>query len=417
MWKLVRVMRRVRVGAVGTGGIFQNAHLPAYPDIGEAQLVALCDVSDEALKRAGRKMGAVYKERIRRAEEEGDVESAERLRDDLKGVGKYTGVTEMLAKGEIDLLDICTPTKFHAIVAIEALKAGVHVMVEKPMARTYLECLDVVEAVENSGKLYQHNENDLYRSTWYKARKLIESGVIGEVQLMFMAAAHGGPEWANWFWDPAVSGGGALLDMGVHPITTSWFLSGFERKPTLVKSAEPYGICTRIKTRILQGKFQEVSVEDDAHVLVRYEDAETGAWSTAHIEGSWSHRDSPATVIIGTDGQIEPLKKKGKHFLKVTGLDGGTRRIPVGRASWISSFPPEMRNMCKCVVDKVEPLSNEKIGAETMAIAGAAYLSQKRGKKAVSLDEFKEYALKIREKEGKRASDVLLRELLKGIQR
>ena len=421
MWKLVRAMRRVRVGAVGTGGIFQNAHLPAYPDIWEAQLVALCDVSEEALRRAGREMGAIYNERIRRAEEEGDVESTERLRDDLKGVGTYTGVTEMLSKEEIDLLDICTPTKFHDAVAIGALNAGVHVMVEKPMARTYLECLDVVEAVEDSGKLYQHNENYLYLSTWYNARKFIESGVIGEVQFMFLAAAHGGMESAAWFWDPAISGGGSLLDMGVHPITTSWFLSGFERRPTLVKAAEPHGICTRMRTRILKGRFQGVVVEDDAHILVRYEDAETGAWSTAHIEGSWSHRDSPATVIIGTDGRMEPVVEEGRDFLKITGPDGGTRRIPLDTAHFASSFkasfPREIRNMCNCVVEKVKPISNEKIGAETTAIVGAAYLSQKMGKKAVSLDEFKEYALKIREREGKRAPDILLKELLKGIQR
>ncbi|HID91310.1 TPA: hypothetical protein EYP44_05055, partial [Candidatus Bathyarchaeota archaeon] len=62
-------------------------------------------------------------------------------------------------------------------------------------------------------------------------------------------------------------------------------MSGFERKPVLVKAAKPYGVSIRMKTRILRGMFRQVTaVEDDAHVLVRYEDGETGAWSTAHIE-------------------------------------------------------------------------------------------------------------------------------------
>jgi len=73
--------------------------------------------------------------------------------------------------------------------------------------------------------------------------------------------------------------------------------------------------------------------------------------------------------------------------------------------------------MCNCILNGVKPLCDEKIGAETTAIVQSAYLSQRKGKRPVTLDEFKEYAKKIREKEGKRASNVLLKELLKGIKR
>jgi len=411
----VESTKRVKVGVVGAGGIFQLAHLPTYPDIEEAQLLAVCDVSERALKTVERKMNSLYAEKIKKAEENGNLELAESLKDDVSGVKTYMSATEMLSKEELDLIDVCTPTKFHNSVAIEALNSGVNVMVEKPMARTYLECLEVIEAVENSKKLYQHNENWIYDPPWYNARKFIESGVIGEVQLIFMATAHEGPEWASWFWDPAIAGGGSLLDNGVHAITTSWFLSGFERRPVLVKAAEPYGIGIRMKTRIVQGMFRQVTVEDDAHILVRYEDEGTDAWSTAHIEGSWSYQDSPDMKIIGTNGQIELITEEGKSLLKITDPHGGVRKIDLGKFDWIDSFAGEIRNMCNCIINKVEPLCNEKIGAETTAIVGAAYLSQKRGKKAVTLDEFKEYALKIREKEGERAPEVLLKELLKGV--
>lgn len=404
------------MGVAGAGGIYLGAHLPAYPDVEEAQLVAFCDISEDALKRAERRTKEVYTKKVQEAEEAGKGEVSERLKDDLSGIKAYSSTTEMLSKEELDLVDVCTPTKFHDMVAMEVLNSDIHVMVEKPMARTYLECLDVVRAVEDSKKFYQHNENWLYNPFWYNARKFIESGIIGEVQLMFLAAAHGGPEWATWFWDPSIAGGGALLDNGVHPITASWFLSGFERKPVLVKAADPYGIGIRMKTRVLRGRFRPFIVEDEAHILIRYEDAETGAWSTAHIEGSWAHRDSPDTRILGTNGQIEPVTEEGRSFLKITDPMGGVRKIDVGKPSWVLSFTGEIRNMCNCVLDRVEPICNEKIGAETTAIVGAAYLSQKKGRKAVTLNEFKEYALKIQEKEGKRAPDALLRELLKGIQ-
>ncbi len=409
-------MKRVKVGVIGVGGIFRAAHLPAYPDVKEAELVSLCDISEDALREAQRITRKVYLDKARKAEEGGDEDLSERLKEDVESLRTYNDADEMLSKEDLDLVDICTPTKFHSPIAIKALEHGVNVMTEKPMARTYLECLEVVEAVKDSGKLYQHNENWLYSPLWYTMKKIIESGVIGELQLTFLATAHGGPEWATWFWDPEIAGGGALLDNGVHAITCSWFLSGFDRKPTVVKAAEPYGICIRMKTRILQGRFKPFEVEDDAHVIIRFE-GEDGSWSTAHVEGSWSYRDSLDTCAIGTNGMIKPLQKEGETSLEISDATGGKREISLGKVTWTQSFQGEIRNMCNCVLNGTRPLCDEYIGAETTAIVQSAYLSQKKGRKPVTLDEFKKYAQKIKEKEGKNASDVLLKELLKGIKR
>jgi predicted dehydrogenase len=409
-------VKRVKIGTIGSGGIFQAAHLPAYPDTYEAQLSSLCDVSKDVLASAERKTKSLYLEKAQKAEERGDVEIAEQLREDAKNLKTYTNVSEMLSKEKLDLVDICTPTKFHSSTAIEALKQGLNVMCEKPMARTYLECLEVVEAVEKSKKLYQHNENWLYDPFWYNSKKFIESGIIGENQLVFVATAHGGPEWASWFWNLDVAGGGALLDNGVHAITASWFLNGFNKQPTVVKAAEPYGICIRMKTRVIQGMFTPFEVEDDAHVLIRFESSD-GNWSTVHVEGSWSHRDSMDTAIIGTNGSIRPTFKEGDIILEILDVFGGKREINLGKSSWTQSFAGEIRNMCNCVLHGVRPICDEKIGTETTAIVQSAYLSQKKGKKPVTLDEFKKYAQKISDREGKNAPEVLMRDLLKGVAR
>jgi len=412
----VMKMKRVKIGVIGVGGIFRGAHLPAYVNVKEARLVSLCDVSEDTLKESQRMTKKIYLEQSRKAEEKGDLDLSEQLKEDAESLRIYTDVDEMLSKEDLDLVDICTPTKFHNSLAIKSLRHDVNVMVEKPMARTYLECLEVVETVKDSQKLYQHNENWLYSPIWYNMRKFIESGIIGEIQLSFLATAHGGPEWASWFWDPEIAGGGALLDNGVHAITCSWFLSGFDRRPTVVKAAEPYGICIRMKTRILQGRFKPFEVEDDAHVMIRFED-EDGVWSTAHVEGSWSYRDSLDTRVIGTNGIIRPIQRDETTFLEITDATGGKREVNLGKVTWTQSFQGEIRNMCNCVLNGTKPLCDEHIGAETTAIVQSAYLSQKKGKKPVTLDEFKKYAEKIREKEGKNASDILLKELLKGIGR
>ena len=404
----------MKIGVIGVGGIFRAAHLPAYPEVKEAKLVSLCDISEDALKEAQRAARKIYIDRAKKAEEKGDEDLSERLREDIESLRIYDDVDEMLTKEDLDLVDICTPTKFHSSIAIKSLEHDVNVMAEKPMARTYLECLEVIEAVKDSGKLYQHNENWLYSPLWYNMKKIIESGVIGELQLTFLATAHGGPEWASWFWNPDIAGGGSLLDNGVHAITCSWFLSGFERKPVVVKAAEPYGICIRMKTRILQGRFKPFEVEDDAHVIIRFE-GDDGSWSTAHVEGSWSYRDSLDTRAIGTNGIIKPIQKEEETLLEISDASGGKRELNLGKVTWTQSFQGEIRNMCNCVLNGTKPLCNEDIGAETTAIVQSAYLSQKNGKKPVTLDEFKSYALKIKEKEGKDAPEVLLKDLLKGI--
>lgn len=417
-WGII-VLKRVKVGAVGAGGIFQIAHLPVYSDLQEAKLVALCDVSEETLKKAERRTKVIYNEKVKKAEENGKSELAEQLREDVNEIKTYKSAEAMISKEEIDLADINTPTKFHNTLAILALKSGVNVMVAKPMARTYLECVDVIDVVKDTGRLYQHNENWLYDPIWYNAKKLIESGTIGPPQLSFLATSSGGPEaggnseiGASWFWDPNIAGGGSLLDNGVHAITTSWFLSGFEKKPVVVKAAEPYGICIRMKTRAIQGMFKPFVVEDDAHVLIRYED-KSGIWSTAHVEGSWSFRDSMEARIIGTNGEIRPCEEE--DVLRIVDAFGGLRKIPLDNRSIITSFAGMIRNMCNCVISGVKPLCDENIGAETVAIVQAAYLSQKRGKKVVTLSEFKDYALRLRDKKGKDAPKALLKELLEAI--
>ncbi|MBS7649523.1 hypothetical protein KEJ17_07785, partial [Candidatus Bathyarchaeota archaeon] len=94
---------------------------------------------------------------------------------------------------------------------------------------------------------------------------------------------------------------------------------------------------------------------------------------------------------------------------------GGRREFNLGKISWVQSFAGEIRNMCNCILNNVRPICDEKIGAETTAIVQAAYLSQKRGKKPVTVDEFKKYAMKVRNREGDKAPEILLKELLKGV--
>jgi len=110
--------------------------------------------------------------------------------------------------------------------------------------------------------------------------------------------------------------------------------------------------------------------------------------------------------------EIRPENKDGERILAVINSKGGRREFSCKGGQ---SFAGEIRNMCNCVLNNAKPLCDEKIGCETTAIVQAAYLSQKMGKKPVTLEEFKKYALKISDRDGEKASETLLKELLTGI--
>ncbi len=388
--------QRVRVAAIGTGNIFRGAHLPAYPDIAQAQLVAFCDPDREAQKAVLKHYYALMEAKHKQLVERGDQEGAERIERDRDGIQICEDISEVIESVKPDLVDICTQPVLHAPLSIQALEASLNVMCEKPISRSWLESQRVIEAVKRTGKLYQHNENWLWDPEWYTAKKLVDAGAIGEPILMFLATAHGGPEGAGRFWNSDFGGGGALLDNGIHAIGASWYVSGLEKRPTYVKAAQPFGMSIRMPNRILDGRFQKVRVDDDAHILIRFEDPETLAWTTAHVEGSWSHRDSPDTAIIGTTGRILFLSEDSRRYAVVMdAYDREARRIEVSGPTWQpwpSSFYGEILNMVESVRNNVPSISDATFGAECSAVVGASYLSERDGRRAVSVEEFKSFA-------------------------
>jgi predicted dehydrogenase len=388
--------QRVRVAAIGTGNIFRGAHLPAYPDIANAQLVALCDPDPKAQQLTRKRYDSLVDAKIARCKEQGDTETIERLERDRDELKIYEDIRQIIDDVKPDLVDICTQPVLHAPLAIQALEAGLNVMCEKPISRSWLESERVIAAVKRSGKVYQHNENWLFEPDYYTVKKLVDSGAIGELCMMYMTQAHGGPEGNPRFWNSDFGGGGSLLDNGIHAIGAAWYIAGLEKTPTQVKAAAPFGMSIRMPNRIIDGRLQKVTVDDDAHILIRFEDAQSGAWSTAHVEGSWSEQDSPDTAYIGSTGSIKMLDVEGKRFAVVTDAHGHeSRRLRVSGSNWQhwpSSFYGEIQNMVECLRNGVPSVMTAEFGSDCSAIVGASYLSEKNGKRAISLDEFRQFA-------------------------
>ena len=133
------IMEKVKIGIIGCGGIANGKHLPAIKRLGRAEILAFCDL---------------IKERADKAKEEyGTPESR-----------VYTDYTELLAKEtEIEAIYVLTPNKSHSVISIAAMKAGKHVMCEKPMAKSYEEAKKMVETARETGKILTIGYQNRYR--------------------------------------------------------------------------------------------------------------------------------------------------------------------------------------------------------------------------------------------------------------
>ena len=186
----MKMEKKVRIGIIGCGAI-GSVHADAYAKVPNAELVALCDILPDRLK-----------------------EKAER-----HNVAKtYATHQELLADPEIDAVSICVPNKSHAPIAIDALRAGKHVMLEKPMTLNAKMAQEILDARDASGKLLQMGMVWRQRTEAQVVKKEIEAGRLGEIYQIRvkLIRRRGIPGLGGWFTTKSESGGGGLIDIAVH---------------------------------------------------------------------------------------------------------------------------------------------------------------------------------------------------------
>ena len=151
-------MDGLRVGLIGSGFIAKQKHLPAWKKLGrKAQVVALCDPQ------------------VAQAEELARVHGIPVVYGDFQ---------KMLQAERLDAVDICSPPRTHAELAVRSLEAGAHALIEKPMAIGTQECDRIIDASRKSGRKVCVAHSDLFYPSFLKAREIVENGAIGDFRGM-----------------------------------------------------------------------------------------------------------------------------------------------------------------------------------------------------------------------------------------
>lgn len=193
---------RLRLGVVGAGAVLERYHVPAINAVPETVRSIVIDVDCERAKQVASRYGFPH--------------SSTKLADLVR---------------HADLAIVLVPNGLHAPVSCELLAQGVHVLCEKPMARTVPECLAMIEASRRGNAQLAVGHNRRFQQHIKLAKQLLSKGLIGEI-INIRAEEGSVSDWPRSaaYFDPAISGGGALLDVGIHSIDLiRWFAGEFDQ--------------------------------------------------------------------------------------------------------------------------------------------------------------------------------------------
>lgn len=348
----------LKVGVIGCGGIAKGAHFPAYLTEKKAKVVAVCDIIPERAEKAAKL---------------------------FHGAAVYTDYRELLKDESIDYVDICTPNYLHSVIAVDALNAGKHVLCEKPDAVNVEEALKMKEAAERNGKRLMVIRNNRWLGPSVELRERIKSGEFGEIYCgrCGWVRRRGIPGKGGWFTTKEQSGGGPLIDLGVHMIDLAVWLMG---NPTPVSVSgnvfTKFADCeTSDSAQSLFGDKVEggtFDVEDLAMGLIRFDNG-----AVLQIEFSWASnikREHRFVELRGTEAGCIWKNGRAEMFFE---KNGKQKNKKLSAKHSLSGHGRNISHFIDVVEGRAEPVFEPQQGIDMIKILTAVYESARTGKEVI----------------------------------
>lgn len=339
----------MKIGIIGSGSICEY-HLRAFNTIPDVEVLGITSIAaDQARDVAAR-----------------------------FGIPKvYESVEELLGNSEIDAVTVAVWNAGHAEITIAALKAGKHVFCEKPMARNALEAAQMVKAEQASGKTLMIGLVRRFELKAEAAAAVVRSGELGNIYYVKAAYLRRDGQPGGWFTDKGKSGGGALIDIGIHSLDLALYLADAGPVSSVRGSSFklPHIMEGIRGTQKYQSK-EDAGVRDVEDMVAATLFFESGTVLT--LEASWAQHikeDTQNLELFGTNGglKIDPeliLSENKANFLSDT-----TFNIHRSDEYLDEMFQRELTHFRDCVVDGIPCRCPSSDGLELMKIIDAIYLS------------------------------------------
>lgn len=344
-------MAKLGIGIIGSGGIARGAHMPGYKsceDLG-VKIVACADAVPETARLAAEQFEVPH---------------------------VFTDYRKLLEMDEIDAVSVCTPNYLHMQPTIDALEAGKHVLVEKPMAMNAKEGKKMVDAANRTGKKLQVGFMTRFQSPAQALKRFISAGEMGDVYFARAQAMRrrGIPGWGV-FTQKDKQGGGPLIDIGVHILDLTLWLMGHP-KPILCSGQTYAKFGPREGVLGLMGQWDPkiFSVEDFAAAFVRFENGATLVLESSFVANQEA-RDVFNTDIFGTEGGCSYNPCKMFFEKHKTLIDATPAFLPQ-----VKAHEAEVRAFVKAILDDTPVTVTGEEALMTSQIIDAIYRSSETGK-------------------------------------
>ena len=344
-------MKNIRVGIVGTGNISES-HIAGYRLLKDVEVVAACDIDEAKLAYYAGEYG-------------------------IPNV--FTDYNEMFKMGELDAVSVCTWNCAHAPVAIAALRAGKHVLCEKPLAMTVGQAEEMDREAQKAGRVLSVGFVMRFERKADALKDLIAAGRLGDIYYArtFYQRRAGAP--VGWFTSKEHSGGGPMLDLGVHFLDICRYLMG-NPKPVAVSGAAFEGMGLRsnlkgIERYYASGPSNVFDVEDLATAMVRFENG-----AVMQIEASYNQhvdKDDYNLYLFGTKGGCVYEPRLTVYSEMDDYLTDITPQLALGEDD---SFCREVAHFVDCVRGDAKSIAPASDGVDIMKILCGVYESARLGR-------------------------------------
>ena len=315
--------KSISIGIIGAGAIAQ-AYVQAIQGTEEAKLVGVADPRLDAAK-------AVAEQTKCKA---------------------YKSHTDLLEAGKCDAVIICTPPATHPDICTDVLKAGVHVLCEKPIAITSASAQDMMATAEKEGRILTMGSKFRYVNDVIKAKSIVSSGILGDI-VLFENAFTG---WVNmtkrWNSNPEISGGGVLIDNGTHSVDIMRYFLG------------PIAEVQAVEGKRLQSE----AVEDTVRIFAHSADGVMGS-----VDLSWSLNKELGTYIeiYGSEGTIK-VGWKESRYRQSSSADW----VAFGSGyDKVQAFTSQIENFCRAIRGEEALLITAEDALASVRVVEAAYQS------------------------------------------
>lgn len=336
-------MDKLKVGVIGLG--IGRSHIEQFLEHSQTEIAAIADLDETRLESVGEQHAIA---------------------------ARYNDAAQMLKNESLDVVTVATPNSTHKPLTVAALEAGCHVLCEKPMAMNAIEAREMLNASRTSNRRLMIDFSYRFMPQSWQLKKEVDGGLLGDIYFADTRWLRrcGLPRFGGWFGRKEISGGGPLIDLGVHRLDLALWLMNYPKPVWVMASTYDH-----LGVQLASKAGTDFDVEDFAAAMISFDNG-----ATLHLTTSWaSHiqeRELMETRLLGTGGGlVQRNMNEGYEFESEIYLDGDDRHYDMRSHGNLPGPGSAIEHFIDCILNDRPHSATGEEGLIVMELLDAIYES------------------------------------------